>query len=84
MSIIEVKEELVSEIDMNAEFTNNGLSVSIYVDDVEFKKCVDYEMMAFIMLEDSDKYDDERLTYLIHQLRLMANTLEEGIDGREQ
>jgi len=84
MSVIEVKEELVSEIDMNAEFTNNGLSVSIYVDDVEFKKCVDYEMMAFIMLEDSDKYDDERLTYLIHQLRLMANTLEEGIDGREQ
>jgi hypothetical protein len=84
MSVIEVKEELVSEIDMNAEFTNKGLSVSIYVDDVEFKKCVDYEMMAFIMLEDSDKYDDERLTYLIHQLRLMANTLEEGIDGREQ
>ncbi len=83
MSVIEVKEELVSEIDMNAEFTNKGLSVSIYVDDVEFKKCVDYEMMAFIMLEDSDKYDDERLTYLIHQLRLMANTLEEGIDGRE-
>jgi len=84
MSVIEVKEELVSEIDMNAEFTNKGLSVSIYIDDVEFKKCVDYEMMAFIMLEDSDKYDDERLTYLIHQLRLMANTLEEGIDGREQ
>jgi hypothetical protein len=84
MSVIEVKEELVTDIDMNAEFTNKGLSVSIYVDDVEFKKCVDYEMMAFIMLEDSDKYDDERLTYLIHQLRLMANTLEEGIDGREQ
>jgi hypothetical protein len=84
MSVIDVKEELISEIDMNAEFTNKGLSVSIFVDDVEFKKCVDYEMMAFIMLEDSDKYDDERLTYLIHQLRLMANTLEEGIDGREQ
>lgn len=83
MSVIDIKEELVSEIDMNAEFTNKGLSVSIFVDDVEFKKCVDYQMMAWIMLEDSDKYDEERLNYLIHQLRLMADTLEEGIDGRE-
>lgn len=83
MSVIDIKEELVSEIDMNAEFTNKGLSVSIFVDDVEFKKCVDYQMMAWIMLEDSDKYDEERLNYLIHQLRLMADTIEEGIDGRE-
>lgn len=83
MSVIDIKEELVSEVDMNAEFTNKGLSVSIFVDDVEFKKCVDYQMMAWIMLEDSDKYDEERLNYLIHQLRLMADTLEEGIDGRE-
>ena len=83
MSIIEVKEELVTDIDMNAEFTKNGLSVSIYLDDVEFKKLVPYDVMSYIMLEDSDKYDDQFLTYFVHQLRMMADIIEEGIDARE-
>ena len=83
MSVIEVKEELVTDIDMNAEFTKNGLSVSIYLDDVEFKKKVPYDVMAYIMLEDSDKYDEQFLIYFVHQLRLMADIIEEGIDGRE-
>jgi hypothetical protein len=68
---------------MNAEFTKNGLSVSIYLDDVEFKKKVPYDVMAYIMLEDTEKYDDQFLTYFVQQLRMMADVIEEGIDGRE-
>jgi hypothetical protein len=83
MSIIDVKEELITDIDMNAEFTKNGLSVSIYLDDVEFKKKVPYDVMAYIMLEDTEKYDDQFLTYFVQQLRMMADVIEEGIDGRE-
>jgi hypothetical protein len=83
MSIIDVKEELVTDIDMNAEFTKTGLSVSIYLDDVEFKKKVPYDVMAYIMLEDTEKYDDQFLTYFVQQLRMMADVIEEGIDGRE-
>lgn len=83
MSIIDVKEELITDIDMNAEFTKNGLSVSIYLDDVEFKKKVPYDVMAYIMLEDTEKYDDQFLSYFVHQLRMMADVIEEGIDGRE-
>jgi hypothetical protein len=83
MSIIDITEELVSEVDINAEFTRNGLSLSIYLDDVGFTKKVQYDVMAYAMLEDVDKYDEQFLTYFIHQLRLMANIVEEGIDGRE-
>jgi hypothetical protein len=83
MSIIDVKEELVTDIDMNAEFNKTGLSVSIYLDDVEFKKKVPYDVMAYIMLEDTEKYDDQFLTYFVQQLRMMADVIEEGIDGRE-
>ena len=83
MSIIDVKEELITDIDMNAEFTKTGLSVSIYLDDVEFKKKVPYDVMAYIMLEDTEKYDDQFLTYFVQQLRMMADVIEEGIDGRE-
>lgn len=83
MSIIDVKEELVTDIDMNAEFTKNGLSVSVYLDDVEYKQKVHYDMMAYLMLDDVDKYDEQFLIYFVHQLRLMAEIIEEGIDGRE-
>ena len=32
MSVIDIKEEWVSEVDMNAEFGAYGLSVSVYLD----------------------------------------------------
>ena len=32
MSVIDIKEEWVSEVDMNAEFCAYGLSVSVYLD----------------------------------------------------
>lgn len=80
MSVIDVKEEVISEIDMNAEFTDRGLSVSIYVDDLEFKQLAYYEDMALIMLEDEDKYPDDVLESIADGLEYVARMLRNGTD----
>ena len=83
MSVIDIKEEWVSEVDMNAEFDTNGLSVSVYVDQHELAEHVSYHDMAHAMLSDDIKYDDELIMEIVHGLENTAQTLRHGLgNGR--
>ena len=79
MSVIDVTELIESTIDLQAEFTTNGLSVSVYVDDVEVKQEANYEDMALYMVGDDAKYDDETLEKIIEGLEYMANYIKQSM-----
>ena len=83
MSVIDIKEEWVSEVDMNAEFGAYGLSVSVYVDQHELAESVSYQDMAHAMLSDDIKYDDELIMEIAKGLENTAHTLRNGLGGRE-
>tara|TARA_R110000772_G_scaffold204690_4_gene314795 strand:+ start:450 stop:701 length:252 start_codon:yes stop_codon:yes gene_type:complete len=83
MSVIDVKEEWVSEVDMNAEFGAYDLSVSVYVDQHELSESISYQDMAHIMLADDIKYDDELIMEIVHGLENTARTLRNGLGGRD-
>ena len=82
MSVIDVKEEWVSEVDMNAEFDTNGLSVSIYLDQHELVEHKNYYDMAHAMLSDDIKYDDDLILDIAKGLDNTARTLRNGLGGR--
>lgn len=82
MSIIDTSEELVSDVDLQAEFDKNGLRFSVFIDDVEFHESVDYDDMAFGMVNDAEKYPDEILTRIAKGLRMMSDILQDGVDDR--
>ena len=82
MSVIDIKEEWVSEVDMNAEFDTNGLSVSVYVDQHELVEYVNYYDMAHAMLSDDIKYDDDLILEIAKGLENTARTLRNGLGGR--
>jgi len=83
MSVIDIKEEWVSEVDMNAEFDTNGLSVSIYLDQHELTEHVNYFDIAHAMLSDDIKYDDDLILEIAKGLDNTARTLRNGLGGRE-
>jgi len=83
MSVIDIKEEWVSEVDMNAEFGAYGLSVSVYVDQHELAESVSYQDMAHAMLFDDIKYDDDLILEIANGLENTAQTLRNGLGGRE-
>lgn len=83
MSVIDVKEEWVSEVDMNAEFGAYGLSVSVYVDQHELAESVSYHDMAHAMLADDIKYDDDLILEIAKGLENTAQTLRNGLGGRD-
>jgi hypothetical protein len=83
MSVIDVKEEWVSEVDMNAEFGAYGLSVSVYVDQHELAESVSYLDMAHVMLADDIKYDDDLILEIAKGLENTARTLRNGLGGRD-
>ena len=82
MSVIDIKEEWVSEVDMNAEFDVEGLSVSIYLDQHELSEHVNYYDMAHAMLSDDIKYDDDLILDIAKGLENTARTLRNGLGGR--
>lgn len=83
MSVIDIKEEWISEVDMNAEFSVDGLSVSVYVDQHELLESINYHDMAYAMLSDSVMYDDELIMEIVHGLENTAQTLRHGLgNGR--
>jgi len=83
MSVIDIKEEWISEVDMNAEFGAYGLSVSVYVDQHELAESVSYQGMAHAMLSDDIKYDDDLILEIANGLENTAQTLRNGLGGRE-
>lgn len=82
MSVIDIKEEWVSEVDMNAEFGEYGLSVSVYVDQHELAEHTNYYDMAHAMLSDDIKYDDDLILEIAKGLENTARTLRNGLGGR--
>ena len=84
MSIVDIIEEIGSEVDINAQFTKDGLSLSVFVDSAEFHENVDYEDMAYMMVHDEDKYPDALLGRIADGFRMMASIIEEELDEREQ
>lgn len=82
MSVIDIKEEWVSEVDMNAEFGEYGLSVSVYVDQHELVEHTNYYDMAHAMLSDDIKYDDDLILEIAKGLENTARTLRNGLGGR--
>lgn len=83
MSVIDVKEEWVSDVDVNAEFGAYGLSVSVYVDQHELAESVSYQDMAHAMLSDDIKYDDDLILEIAKGLENTARTLRNGLGGRD-
>jgi hypothetical protein len=82
MSIIDVREEWVSDVDMYAAFDEEGLSVSVYVDDNELTQSINYYDMAHEMLSDDIKYDDDLILEIAKGLENTARTLRNGLGGR--
>ena len=79
MSVIDIQDVIESDIDLQAEFTANGLSVSVYIDEVEVKHEANYEDMALDMVGDDAKYDDETLEKIIEGLEYMANYIKKSM-----
>lgn len=80
MSVIDITEEIVSEVDLNVELTTAGLSVSVFVDDCEVHDFVDYETIAYHMVGDRDKYPEEALRVIHRELRGMVEILGDALD----
>lgn len=83
MSIVDITEEIVSEIDVQAEFNKDGLRISVYVDEAEVVEHVDYDDMAYMMVQDEDKYPPELMRCIRRGLATMLDILEEAEDDRE-
>lgn len=84
MSIVDITEEIVSEIDVQAEFNKDGLAISVYVDEAEIYEHVDYIDMAYLMVQDEDKYPPEVLDKIRKGLARMVDILKDAQeDGRE-
>lgn len=80
MSVIDITEEIVSEVDLNVEFTTQGLSASVFVDECEVHDFVDYQTIAYHMVGDRDKYPEEAIAYIRRQLIEMADILGDALD----
>ena len=79
MSVIDITEEITSEVDLNVELTTQGLRASVYVDEVEVHDFVDYETMAYHMVGDMDKYPAEVLRAIMKELRGMVEIIEDAV-----
>jgi len=78
MSIIEITEEIASDVDVNVELDTQGLRVSVFIDECEIHDFVDYQTMAYIMVGDRDKYPDEVLDKIRKELANVVEILEEA------
>ena len=58
----------------------NGLRVSVYIDSCEIHDHVDYDDMAYMMVQDVDKYPPDKLLRIRKGLMRMVDILEEVED----
>jgi hypothetical protein len=78
MSIIDISEEIVSEVDVNVELDAEGVRVSVYVDECEVADFVDYQTMAYRMVADKEKYPNEVLSTIADELAKVVDIFEEA------
>jgi len=79
MSVIDVKDMIETDVDLQAEFTKQGLSVSVIIGDEEIEHTSTYEDMAIDMVGDSEKYDNETLKKIAQGLDYMSKFIKESI-----
>jgi hypothetical protein len=78
MSLIDISEEIVSEVDVNVELDAEGVRVSVYVDECEVSDFVDYQTMAYKMVADKEKYPNEILVTIAEELAKVVDIFEEA------
>ena len=83
MSIIDIEEEVVSDVDINLQFDANGLRLSIYIDSCEIHEHVDFDDMAYMMVQDVDKYPPQLLRCIRKGLACMLDIIEEAEEEEE-
>ena len=79
MSVIDVKDMIETDVDLQAEFTKQGLSVSVIIGDEEIEHTTIYEDMAIDMVGDSEKYDNETLKKIAKGFDYMSKFIKESI-----
>jgi len=83
MSLIEVREEFVSDVDMNMEINPEGLRLSVFIDLDELSHKISYEDIAYSIIDDWQVgliYDKE-YDSIIKNLEKLTRDLR---DAREQ
>ncbi len=61
MSLIEIQEEIASDVDINLEVNEVGIYLSVYVDDCEIQESVDWREFGLDIVEDVDTYSDAQV-----------------------
>lgn len=79
MSLIEMKEDLVSEVDINTEINEDGLYVSVWIDDQEFFAEIDWRDIGLDIAEDSDTYPNFVVKAIAKKMRIVSDYLLESL-----
>jgi len=79
MSVIDIKDMIETDVDLQAEFTKQGLSVSVIIGEEEIEHTTIYEDMAIDMVGDSEKYDNETLKKIAEGFDYMSKFIKESI-----
>lgn len=83
MSLMEITEEFVSEIDINTEMNEDGVSVSVIIDGEEFKSVIDWRDIGLDIAEDSDTYPNYVVKAMAKKMRIVSDYLLESLaNGR--
>jgi hypothetical protein len=80
---MEVTEEFVSEIDINTEMNEQGIRVSVYIDNEEFYSEIDWRDVGLDIAEDVDTYPNFVAKAIAKKMRIVSDYLLESIaNGR--
>ena len=79
MSVIDVKDMIETDVDLQAEFTKQGLSMSVIIGDEDIEHTSTYEDMAIDMVGGSEKYDNETLKKIAKGFVYMSKFIKESI-----
>ena len=83
MSLMEVTEEFVSEIDINTEMNEQGIRVSVYIDNEEFYSEIDWRDIGLDIAEDVDTYPNFVAKAIAKKMRIVSDYLLDSIaNGR--
>ena len=83
MSLMEITEEFVSEIDINTEMNEQGIRVSVYIDNEEFYSEIDWRDVGLDIAEDVDTYPNFVAKAIAKKMRIVSDYLLESIaNGR--
>ena len=83
MSLMEISEEFYSEVDINTEMNEDGVSVSVIIDGEEFKSEIDWRDIGLDIVEDSDTYPNYVVKAMAKKMRIVSDYLLESLaNGR--